>query len=150
MNCFRKHENIKCQDVQCSVRDCAFRHPRKCRYFTEYNYCKFGEYCKFDHEVFEKGNNEEIIEIRRKLEELNSKIKAKDEEIKLKDVEIEMMNKKVNDKIATLEDKINDVEFKLNEIMEENNLLKKMIDSKSSEFDKTTKIQEIVREKKNE
>ena len=34
-----------------------------------------GEYCKFDHEVFEKGNNEEIIEIRRKLEEL--KIKSK-------------------------------------------------------------------------
>ena len=31
--------------------------------------------------------------------------------------------------------------------MEENNLLKKMIDSKSGEFDRTTKIQEIVREK---
>ena len=38
---------------------------------------KFGEYCKFDHEVFEKGNNEEIIEIRRKLEELKSKIKLR-------------------------------------------------------------------------
>ena len=54
-----------------------------------------------------------------------------------------MMNKKVNDEIATLEDKINDVEFKLNEIMEENNLLKKMIDSKSGEFDRTTKFKKL-------
>ena len=142
MNCFRKHENAKCQNVQCCVRDCSLRHPRKCRYFKEYKFCKFGEYCRFDHEAFNSENDKEIMEIRRKLKDLKGKIDAKDEEIKLKDSEIGMMNKKVNDKIMNLENKIGDMEFKLKEIMKENNILKKMISSKSEGLEKTNKVPE--------
>ena len=60
----------------------SLRHPRRCRYFQEYKYCKFGEYCKFNHEEFE--DDTEITEIKKKLEELKREINAKDEEIKLK------------------------------------------------------------------
>ena len=133
MNCFRYHENEKCQNVQCSVRDCFLRHPRECRYFRDLRNCKFGEFCKFTHKAFRNENNKEIMEIKKKLDELRSQINVKDEEIKQKNFEIEIMSKKVEDKIANLEVKMNAMEINLNELKKENDSLKNMINSKNKE-----------------
>ena len=44
------------------------RHPRKCRFYMEFAYCKFGNYCRFRHDNF--GNKNALKEI----EELKSKL----------------------------------------------------------------------------
>ena len=48
--CYRPHVNEKCDNDNCNFNECPLRHPKKCRYFVEYNKCKFGEYCHFSHE----------------------------------------------------------------------------------------------------
>ena len=35
------------------------RHPKKCKIFRDYNWCKFGEWCFFTHESIE---NKEILD----------------------------------------------------------------------------------------
>ena len=60
-HCFRKHVDKICENGRCSASNCNLRHPRNCKYFFQYRYCKFGQFCRFNHE--EKGKehaNEEI------------------------------------------------------------------------------------------
>ena len=33
----------------CDVRNCTFRHPKKCTYFHALKYCKFADQCSFSH-----------------------------------------------------------------------------------------------------
>ena len=75
--------------MRCFGSDCQQRHPRKCRYFSKYNYCKFGEYCKFKHDENINNNNErDIANLKSEIEALKKVIKAKEAEIKEKNLEI--------------------------------------------------------------
>ena len=77
--CFRKHENRKCENDNCQVKGCPYRHPRKCRYYIEYNNCKFGSYCKFSHDVIPlKKHNEEINDLKKQIKDLKKEINEKD------------------------------------------------------------------------
>jgi hypothetical protein len=67
---FRKHEDVKCENGSCEIWECSFQHPRYCRYFQEYRKCKFGDYCRFSHDLLENENDKEISEIKAKLEDL--------------------------------------------------------------------------------
>ena len=90
--CFRKHQNAICENVQCSITECSLRHPRKCRYFLEFLYCKFGNYCRFSHKTLKnKENTKDIEELREELKQLEEKIQEKDNEIKIKDMKIKVM-----------------------------------------------------------
>ena len=40
-----------CEDENCEIKSCLSRHPKACRYFSEFKMCKFGEYCHFTHKV---------------------------------------------------------------------------------------------------
>ena len=46
--CRNRHENKICENSSCEIFSCSERHPRECRYFREYNRCKFNP-CKFKH-----------------------------------------------------------------------------------------------------
>ena len=52
-----------------------------------YKNCKFGTYCKFEHDLPKDENNEEIENIKKELEELKERIIEKEKEIKHKDDE---------------------------------------------------------------
>ena len=46
--CRNRHENKICENSSCEIFSCSERHPRECRYFKEYNRCKFNP-CNFKH-----------------------------------------------------------------------------------------------------
>ena len=77
--CFRNHENRICENGECQVHGCTFRHPRKYRFFMEFSYCKFGSYCKFSHQTLRTlENSKEIDDLNEEmhdLEESNKKQK---------------------------------------------------------------------------
>ena len=91
-------ENTKMKFVKMMIAqflECSLRHPRKCRYYLEFQYCKFGMYCRFSHQtVKNKETVKEIDELRLALNLMKEKIRKKDKEIELKEIEIESM--KVN------------------------------------------------------
>ena len=152
-NCFRKHENQKCDNVQCEIPECILRHPKKCRYFIEYNNCKFGNYCKFDHDVIENGKvNEEMETLRKQVEEVKNRIIEKEQEIKLKDEKIKKLSMKLEERIAALEDKNKTIEKDLQEIMTENKYLRALIAGHcQAEHDGVFKIpNEVIDEEESE
>ena len=58
--CTKFHENELCQVKNCSQIQCTKRHPKECRYFAEYKYCKFRA-CAFAHsERIEHGDVQAI------------------------------------------------------------------------------------------
>ena len=67
----------------CFGSDCQQRHPRKCRYFSKYSYCKFGEYCKFKHDE-NIDINKDIADLKSEIKVLKKVIEAKKAEIKEK------------------------------------------------------------------
>ena len=90
--CFKKHENTPCENIGCSVSDCPLRHPRKCRYFSEYHYCKFGTFCKFSHKIEESGDTKKQIKtLQIEIQKLKDKIKLMEVEIDSKSEEIKKM-----------------------------------------------------------
>ena len=59
-----------CSKKSCEIRLCSLRHPKSCRYYREIGYCKFGEWCLFRHEDF---NRKEMVEA---VEKMDAKIKG--------------------------------------------------------------------------
>ena len=54
-SCPNIHDNEICNVRNCSPNLCTKRHPKECRYFADYKYCKFRA-CAFAHsERIEKG-----------------------------------------------------------------------------------------------
>ena len=51
--CHRHHVNELCEETMCKTEDCQKRHPKKCRFYLEFKYCKFGSYCSFSHKIGE-------------------------------------------------------------------------------------------------
>ena len=46
--CRRDHEKTICENVECDISSCIFRHPKPCEYFRDYGQCKFDP-CMFLH-----------------------------------------------------------------------------------------------------
>ena len=97
--CRKYHENKKCENSYCEIRDCPLRHPKVCKFYRDFGFCKFSEWCKFSHEV--KRNI--FIE----------NVEVKNLEEKLKNVELEL--EKNSAKITKLENEIKDMHLKMSE-----------------------------------
>ena len=42
--CFKKHVEKVCDDNKCEIEMCELRHPKKCLYFEQFGYCKYGDF----------------------------------------------------------------------------------------------------------
>ena len=74
-----------------------------CRFFLEFNYCKFGIYCRYKHEKYSNEvSTKEIEDLKNILECLKNEIAKKVEEIDIKDNEI----KELKDKNRNLENQV--------------------------------------------
>ena len=121
---FRKHEDVKCDNDGCEIWECSFRHPKSCRYFQEYRKCKFGDYCKFSHDLLVNGNDKEISEIKAKLEDLRLGIINKEKEIEIKNKQIDSIEMRFDERLLELEKKNEGIEKELKKLKDENVLLR--------------------------
>ena len=95
--CRKFHPKETCYEHDCEIKECLKRHPKSCKYFDEYQRCKFGEFCSFSH--IEKVFKPDIVTIR---------LDALEEKMKEKDSEIEALNEKLvqleeNNKVLKIE-----------------------------------------------
>ena len=132
--CFRKHEDKKCEKEQCETMERHLRQPTKCKFFVMYKNCKFGTFCRFDHDILEEvKDTEEIEKIKKDLEEFKKVIVEKDKEI-------DSLQKNLQKKVDDLEKSNGAMKKHLEEIKAENKELKTLIDSKLN-CDKIEEIQ---------
>ena len=103
-HCFRKHINIICENVNCEIAKCSSRHPRKCKYFLEYQKCKFGEYCRFSHGIPNNPKNMEKIEaLEKEVEVLKQEIKHMKDHFDMKESQLKMIQTEVNEKVVIIQ-----------------------------------------------
>ena len=79
--CRRQHLREICELPLCENKSCMRRHPRACKFFENYERCKFGSFC---------SNNVEISEMKTKLDTLEETARQHENEIKI-------LNEKVKD-----------------------------------------------------
>ena len=149
--CRNLHENEVCESQSCEIYACNKRHPRHCRYYRDYNRCKFNP-CKFKHVKYPSPETE--IE---KLREDQTKVSAKVNEIDIllnEKMNLEKDIKICNDKLDVFEKKIQTVEETLKKkesqisqkknILERVEALEKICDDKDKAIEHlTNKIQKL-------
>ena len=116
----------------------------------KYNYCKFGTYCKFSHDLIpHEKHSEELDKLRKQLKDLEQEIIEKDEELKKKEEEIKMTEIRIleekdkfiklqEDKITNLVKENAEIKNKVKELEKEKENLKednKSLDLKGMFFD---------------
>ena len=82
--CRNRHIESLCDIAYCQKSLCEKRHPQLCRYFSIYQKCKFGDFCKFKH-------------INKCREDFKSKIDALEKNICINKETIENLCEKVTE-----------------------------------------------------
>ena len=128
--CRKYHENKKCENFNCEVRDCPLRHPINCKWFRDFGFCKFNEWCRFSHDVKKNAHeNEEVLNLKEKMKSIETELEKKTEKIlkleaDIKDIQLKMSEKdqtvsKINKKFNFLKEKVTllfDMETKIDTI----------------------------------
>ena len=79
-HCRKQHIMEICSNTQCSMVTCIYRHPRVCRYFSNFGRCKFSDSCSYLHEIDDKiselrsEQGKEIEKLRQEVEELHKQV----------------------------------------------------------------------------
>jgi len=122
-NSLFRHNNETCQDSECQIYSCEKRHPRNCKHFRNYGYCKFNTFCKYKHQkqIHIAENCDKIEKIEKKLQTMKNpkanRATNDDDLVKIKTLEEAVHNLKTNIKeneaiIANMSERINSPEDK--------------------------------------
>ena len=81
IECFKYNEDDICKARNCAPQKCRKHHPRVCKYFREYSFCKFGQDCAFIHNEVVKSNElksmmEDIKTIHTEVDVLKNNVKS--------------------------------------------------------------------------
>ena len=116
-----------------------------CRYFVEFNKCKFGSFCKFNHDAI--GNrkfDQEIEMLRKELENVKNGIKEKEMEIGDKDEEIKKVGNVIEERMSSLEIVLKRMELDLQELKTENKYLKELLEGNEKSNGVNETLDELV------
>ena len=135
--CNLRHVNEKCTKKECKVYECEERHPKPCKYLRDYKYCKFNDYCRFEHEhreTISKATFDKLTKLEVKIPELDKKLKnVENSEKKLESTEqtLKTIEKQVNDSIV-----LKEVVVSLKETIQENNVKFNELEKKFEDMSK--------------
>ena len=87
--CRNLHLKEVCEERNCESSKCNKRHPRNCRFFEQYQMCKFGLYCSFKHV--------QRIDMNAEVESLKSNILKLEKEVNEKDTRVFILEEKVKE-----------------------------------------------------
>ena len=97
-DCDNFHPKERCTAVNCDVDSCRKRHPKICMNFSSSGICKFGDFCKFDHQ--QPMLQIMKIQIQNMQIELDT-IKKKQEYMELQDHDKDIKMKLLIDEVRT-------------------------------------------------
>ena len=132
----RKHHIMEiCPNHKCTNMTCVLRHPKLCKYFTNFRRCKFEESCAYLHGPEHNAERDEnISELEEKIENIKAKLDQIDSFLlKLDHIETRISSKeeichKNNEEIEQIKKKLDHKTTELEEV-------KKILDEKSSQHD---------------
>ena len=120
--CKLRHVKELCSERDCEIDKCCRRHPRECRFYRDYNRCKFGEFCFFTHLV----TQQKVVMSDVKAERIETKLKT-----------LEKQNEEMSEKILKLMNNIDEKTFEVK------NLEIKITNLEKESHDKITNIENL-------
>ena len=136
-NCRKQHVVEVCEHEHCQDPYCIKRHPRICRYYRDWNYCKFGSYCYYKHTSWKSGFDElntQIANLLKVIDEMENSKKHMSAEIsalELKIKRIENIENQTNKEVLLS----NNFTQKLDVIENQMSQIKNSVDSLNSDAD---------------
>ena len=94
-NCMKQHIEHLCEDSSCDVLTCTLLHPKECKFYRDFNRCKFSDWCRFAH-VHKEDQNEKVLG---KLIEIEKNNLEKDKQISI----LKLENERVSNKLSEME-----------------------------------------------
>ena len=90
----KNHENKKCENSDCEIRDCPLRHPKIRKFYRDFGFCKFSEWCKFSHEVKRSMfvENDGVKNLEEKLEKVKLDLEKSSEKMSKLENELKEMH----------------------------------------------------------
>ena len=127
-HCRKQHIMDICPTSMCNNMSCLLRHPKVCKFFTNFRRCKFGESCAYLHGPDNQPGDVRINELEQELQIVKTKIS---------EIETILL------KLENIEDRIKSVEASNTKNCESIEDVKKTLDQKASQFEemKTTSDQ---------
>ena len=80
--CFKRHVPVKCENSNCDSDKCEKQHPIPCKYYQEYNQCKFGAYFCYSHVKKADPVLQDFNTVKIKLDIVQQELLQKNEKIK--------------------------------------------------------------------
>ena len=93
--CRLLHINELCEDSQCEISNCQLRHPIKWKFYTQYQRCKFSEYCSFSH-ITNSINKELCDKIKNIEKDLTEKNDVESHKYRIVDDKLEIIENKLD------------------------------------------------------
>ena len=113
-DCDNFHPKERCTAENCDIDSCRKRHPKLCMNFSSSGSCKFGEFCKFDHQQpMLQMMKIQIQNMQTELDNMKKKQEYMEEQDHNKDVKMKLLIDEVRTKhsvIKILRDRLDLVE----------------------------------------
>ena len=87
--CVKQHVEELCEISNCKSKACSKRHPKVCKFFTQYNSCRYNEKCAYTHTVTTEQSDIGALLV--KVDHLENNLKV------------------MSDKVIALEEKIQNI-----------------------------------------
>ena len=101
--CRKRHVKETCENLSCDISTCIYRHPKVCKRYRDYQYCKFDP-CLFLH----KENNTEIYILTKENEAILTTIKNIENAVKDLDAKI-VCSESIIDRLENIQNKFEKV-----------------------------------------
>ena len=111
--CRKQHVHNICANDSCEITNCKKRHPKICRYYTQYHRCKFSSFCSYSHRIPDLPSHEQE---QSRIQNTETKEKADKSEEKLKEKEEAIQHLKV--KIVEIDERNSNIELELKRVFE--------------------------------
>ena len=108
--CERFHSSSVCSKQICDVKNCSDRHPQQCKFYASQGFCKFGDYCMFDHKTTDhnKTLKAELEDLKMRHEEVLRVTSRHEETIKLLQYQINQLGRQMIGAVREMSEYIED------------------------------------------
>ena len=151
-HCRKQHVNETCEKQSCEVLSCILRHPKECRYFQDFNRCKFSEWCRFKHS--KKDGESDWEKLRNENKDIKCKLERMEEQFKdihtMDDI-IHNLNQKfieMEENMKVKDDLINDLVLRIKVVEQKQNSSEEEAEKENLDVEKRSECETSVSERK--
>ena len=139
--CRKRHVKETCENLSCDISNCIQRHPKVCKWYRDYQKCKFDP-CLFLH----KENNTEIYILKKENEDILTNIKDIENAVKDLDAKI-VRSESIVDRLETIQNKFEKFTVMEKQIFDQESVIKTLVKRVNEMEENLKKKDDVINDK---